>query len=315
MMKRRARLTGFTLFKSLSWLALGMGGVSLAAFPDSSPYLVMLALGSALWPLAIASQTARGTALRPMIAWAFVAVGLGMIAQVGAMAGPVSSGRPAGGAWAYLSMLATLAATITAFNARRPGGGAWAILMGTLILVFCIPWLEGSGLARRGASWGPPRLDAPWNGFLALLIAAGATNYLPTRYGPSAVVLAISMALAGFARGRPSVEATMASAALAIWTAEACSRPRGSRGGTDHLWRWFRDHWGVVWALRVQERFNRAAESGSWAVRMGWFGLETRATAAAPEPPDVAEATLKGLLRRFADADRIDASTGAGARR
>ena len=315
-MNGRASISLLSVFKILAWLALGIGGLTLATLPESAPVLVMIGLGSAFWPLAVAERRARGTALRPMIAWALLSVALGMIAQGVARDGPVSSGRPAAGAWAYLAMLASLAATITACNARRPGGGAWAILMGLLILVFCIPWLEGSGLAQRGARWGPPRLDAPWNWFLGVLIVAGATNYAPTRYGAAALVLALSMALAGFARGRPSIEASMASVApwgmaLAIWTAEACSR--GSRGpaGTDRLWHWFRDHWGVVWALRVQDRFNRAAETGSWGVRLGWFGLEPHASAFAANAPEAAEATLQGLLRRFADAERIGAEARA----
>ena len=229
---------------------------------------------------------------------------------------------PAAGALAYLSALASLAALISAFNARRPGGGAWAILMGVLVLVFCLPWLEGSGLAHRGQGWGAPRLDAPWSWFFGLLIVAGTTNYAPTRFGPAAAALALALVLAGFARGTPEREAWMASAspwflALAIWLAEATSRPnretsRPNRetSGTNRLWFWFRDHWGVVWALRVQERVNRAAEAGNWPVRLGWFGLETREGGAADLPRDTALATLKSLLRRFAEADRIDAEAG-----
>ena len=45
------------------------------------------------------------------------------------------------------------------------------------------------------------------------------------------------------------------------------------RAGLDGLWFWFRDHWGVVWALRNQERFNRTAELAGWPVRLTWYGL------------------------------------------
>lgn len=307
---------GYKLVCLAAWIALVVGGVSLFLWPGRAPAWVLIALLTTSCPLLRARRWAQGTALGSVLAWTAIAVGLGALSQWEAIGVPPSTERPAAGAWAYLSALATLAALISAFNARRPGGGAWAILMGMLVLVFCIPWLEGSGLARRGSGWGPPRLDAPWSGFYALLILAGATNYLPTRYGPSAAAIACSLALAGFARGTPSLEATMASAApwslaLAIWLAEARSRARANLSGLDRLWRWFRDHWGVVWALRVQERFNRAAEGGGWPIRLGWFGLEPFGKGdRTPIPPEGALATLATLLRRFADSDRIAAEAG-----
>ena len=300
-----------------AWITLVAGGVSLLFWPGRAPAWVLFALLTTSRPLLQARRWARGTALGSVVAWTAIAVVLGALAQWRAIGVPTSTGRPAAGAWAYLSALATLAALISAFNARRPGGGAWAILMGMLVLVFCIPWLEGSGLAHRGAGWGPPRLDAPWSGFYALLIVAGATNYLPPRYGPSAAAVACSLAVAGFARGTPAVESTMAAAApwalaLAIWLAEARSRaPTRGVTGLDRLWRWFRDHWGVVWALRVQERFNRAAEGGGWPVRLGWFGPERPGESTSSAiPPETPLATLSLLLRRFADADRIVAEAG-----
>ena len=57
--------------------------------------------------------------------------------------------------------------------------------MGILVLVLLIPWLEGPTCSGRPAAW-PLRLDAPWSLFYALLVIAGVTNYLPTRYGPAA---------------------------------------------------------------------------------------------------------------------------------
>ena len=70
------------------------------------------------------------------------------------------------------------------------------------------------------------------------------------------------------------------------------------------IWLWFCDHWGVVWALRVQERFNRAAQSAQWPVRLTWFGI-VRLSPDAPIP-EAAVATLRGLILRFATPQRID---------
>src|SRR5207245_6824908 len=108
---------------------------------------------------------------------------------------PTGTGRPLAGHLTYLAVLATLAALVSVLNARTPGGGAWAILMGLLVLVFLIPWLEGPGLVRDARGLGRLRLDAPWTLFYALLVLAGVTNYLPTRYGPTAAWLAAGFAL------------------------------------------------------------------------------------------------------------------------
>ena len=102
----------------------------------------------------------------------------------------------------------------------------------------------------------------------------------------------------------------LATLAVAIWTARWRSR-RVTRGGTglEATWLWFRDHWGVVWALRVQERFNRSAEAMRWPVRLAWHGIVPAPgvePGAEPVVPEAAEATLRGLLRRFADPARIE---------
>ena len=60
-------------------------------------------------------------------------------------------------------------------------------MMGLLVLVFLIPWLEGRG------GWDRLRLDSPWTLFYGLLVLAGVTNYLPTRYGPAAAWLGLAL--------------------------------------------------------------------------------------------------------------------------
>jgi hypothetical protein len=72
------------------------------------------------------------------------------------------------------------------------------------------------------------------------------------------------------------------------------------------MWGWFRDAWGVVWALRVQERFNRAAETAGWPIRLAWHGVVPVGSDGPVEIPPEAAATLAGLLRRFATAQRIE---------
>jgi len=191
------------------------------------------------------------------------------------------------------------------------------------VLVFLIPWLEGSGMAWQGAGWSRLRLEPPWTIFYLMLVIAGVTNYLPTRFGPASVWVALGLVLEYLSLTHPGwprpSRAVVWSAgpwcfAAAVWTAEACAlRPRAIRPGLERLWLWFRDHWGVVWAIRVRDRFNRNAELAGWPIRLGWFGIVPAPGDVVEETPDVlkeSEVMLRGLLRRFADPDRLE-SEGA----
>ncbi len=176
-------------------MLLGLPVVLLAAVPERAAWGVALALITAVWPVAHAWKAARGTALRPALGWALASIVVGLGAQVWAGVEPLESGRPGAGHLAYLSTLAMLSALISVLNARAPGGGAWGILMGLLVLVFLIPWLEGPGLLRDPAGLGRLRLSAPWTWFYGLLVVAGVTNFLPTRYALSAIGLAAGLVI------------------------------------------------------------------------------------------------------------------------
>jgi hypothetical protein len=215
--------------------------------------------------------------------------------------------------------LTILASLISVLGARNPGGTLWAMLMLLMVVVFLIPWLEAGGRLRRPHGLGQVQLDSPWTLFYGLLVLAGVTNFLPTTYGLAALSLGASLILeilgltkTGWpAEARAAVWAAAGwSLALGWWLAERSHRrPSLGRNSIERLWFWFRDHWGVVWALRIQERFNRSVESCHPSCRLTWFGLETASPfskTAPPESPEQAEAILRVLIRRFVSPDRID---------
>jgi hypothetical protein len=303
-------------------LVLVSGGLLIVADPGRAPALVLLALVCACLPIAVAWGAARGTALRPALVWAGLAIILGGVSQVCTYGVNVATGRPGAGHWVFLGTLASLAGLMSVFNARRPGGAAWAILMGLLVLVFLTPWLEGMGLKGGGSPWDRLRLYAPWTVFYGFVALAGVTNYLPTRYWRASLFLGLALVLEylGLTRGDwPLIwRARIWSAVPLCWAASAfaahatADQNRPAEPGEGRLWWWFRDHWGVVWALRVMERFNRTAEASGWPIRLAWQGIIPAPGHEGGPPPPVpaAEATLKGLLRRFADPDRLDQAAG-----
>jgi hypothetical protein len=282
---------------------------------DWVPAVLILLLLAALYPLARAWNAARGTSLRPVLVWAVAAVGLAIAAQVCGLREPLASGRPWMGRFTYLATLASLAALLSVLNARTPGAGAWAILMAMLVVVFLIPWLEEPGRFHQAQGLRLLRLDAPWTIFFILVAGTGVTNYLLTRYGPAAILLGFGYSLEYLSLTRPdwSSDARVAAwsglswcLAAAVWTAYL--RAGRVRGG-DRLssaWLWFRDHWGVVWGLRIAERFNKSAELSHWPCRLGWFGTVGTSDGAAATVPDAAVSTFRGLLRRFARPERLE---------
>lgn len=299
---------------------LGAGGCALVGAPGWAPGLELVGLAAAVGPWLEAWRAARGTALRPAVFWAGLAIGLGLLSLGTAWVEPPATGRPLTGHLVYLSVLCTCSALISVLNARTPGGVAWALLMALLVVVFLIPWLEGPGMARKAQGLNRLRLDAPWSVFYVLVVIAGITNYLPTRYGPAAAWLGLGLACEYVALTRSEVRLSHGARlwpvfpwtlAVAVWTARGLAgRRTPARSGLEATWLWFRDHWGVVWALRVQERFNRTAELLRWPIRLGWYGVvpapgQVGDGSEATRVPEAAEPTLRGLLRRFAREERI----------
>ncbi|ODU01394.1 MAG: hypothetical protein ABS79_01755 [Planctomycetes bacterium SCN 63-9] len=293
---------------------------------ERATVLLLMTLLAAWLPLTRAWRAARGTALRPMLIWGGLAVGLATVAQVCGLVEPLGTGRPWMGRFTYLSALASLASLLSALNARTPGEGAWALLMAMLIVVFLIPWLEEPGRFRQAQELRILRLDAPWTIFFILVAGTGVTNYLPTRYGPAAILLGIGYALEylGLTHAGLPPDARVAAwsgfswcLALAIWIGYGRARARpvqaaGAAQALNRSWFWFRDHWGVVWGLRIAERFNKSAELSKWPCRLGWFGIamigedhDSTKTDQAPIP-EVAVSTFRGLLRRFAKPERLE---------
>jgi|GEM_PF-350406 len=317
--------------EALSWerlgfrLVFGIGLFVLLVWPAQAPVWIGFCLVSAVYPIWCAWRGAQRTALRPSVCWSALALLLALGAQLAAFLEPFEGGKPIAGHWVYLAALATLAALVSVLNARNPGSGAWAILMALLVLVFLIPWLGGPGLARKAHGLERLQLETPWNYFYLLLLITGITNYLPTRFGFAALILGSGLACEYLALTRPEFRVSHGpwlwslfpwTLALSTWGA-LCSELQSARSTQSRLertWFWLRDHWGVVWGLRLQERFNQSAERLGWPIRLGWFGLTSAqgSDQASLELPAAADSVLRGLLRRFADEDRInEATTGS----
>ena len=302
-------------------LLLLSSAVAIGVDPALAPLFLLPVIASTVLAWRTAWLGANGTALRPALVWFALALALAFCAQISALAEPLSSGRPLAGRLTYLFVLAILAGLVTVLNARTPGERVWAGLMIVLVVVFMIPWLEEAGRMRRPQGVVLVHLDSPWTLFYGLLVLVGVTNYLPTRFGVAAVCLGIGFFVEYLALTRSDWPVERRAVlwewvawtfALAAWLSRYSASQARPAAGFNAIWFWFRDHWGVVWALRNQERFNRTAALKGWPIKLTWYGLQPVDGVDHVHElsiPDEAEPALRGLLRRFAQAERLDEVT------
>ncbi len=169
--------------------------------------------------------------------------------------------------------------------------------MAGLLVVLLLPLAEGLGRLNLSG----PRLV-----FLSGALAVGVLNYLPTRLCGAAGLVAIGcgLMLASLARGSggPPAGAGCLAIAVAPWAGFAGLRwPGKIHSAFDQTWRRFRDRFGGLWAERLRQQFNRAADNAGLAAHLTWSGLRT-----APADETAVLILLRALLRRFGAAGEVE---------
>jgi hypothetical protein len=260
-----------------------------------------LLLLAGAYPLWLAWQSNRRTSLRHAIGWAWLAWAgwVGVTALDSVALGGLEEGR-------YVALALTSCAGVAVLGARRPGVVAWDFVVLGLLAVMLLP------LAERLLAGGP-LLDPVQVIFLCATLAVGILNYVPTRLAPAALVLGLGcawevLALLAVSWLPRALVADTEPAGLAIaWTpllALVAWRWRAQPAGDiDHMWRDFRDRFGVVWGQRLREQFNRAAANAGWPLHLGWRRLRVTTNVVPPE----ATAVFQALLKRFLGDDQAPA--------
>lgn len=270
----------------------------------------------------------RGTTLTAPIRWAIIAC-----ASVAALELCTALGLVDGidrATWEYVAGVLTISPSIAILGAKRPQDKAWQFVVGTLLVVLCLP------VALSLALGDPLHVHFLVRWFLIVPAAAvGLLNFLPTRHALKALLAAggqlclwwpafasqsgthdaaatISPAWLGWqSTWGPSlwqVGAALLALAAIWWAAAARPRAEAIAAGESELdapWREFRNLFGAVWGLRVQQRFNQTAQQQSWNVLLTWYGLRDSAgkipLEISPATRDAAAQNLRSLWRRFVD--------------
>jgi hypothetical protein len=252
-----------------------------------------------LYPLARAWWANRDTTLLHALNWAITAWVAWMFALIFTEG---DSGATRLDPARYLALCLTGCAGIAVLGARRPHVVAWNFVVLGLLAVMLLPLIEG--LVARVAS-----LDALRTFFLGSTLAVGFLNYLPTRLGLPAVLLALGcgahmvvlIAPRALPAGFPASFVAYLAVALVPWLALASwLRQPPAPHEFDRMWLAFRNRYGLLWAQRVREQFNRSALNAGWPFYLAWSGLR-RLVISGPDDvkPEELLNTLHALLKRF----------------
>ncbi len=249
--------------------------------------IFVVAIALAGLPLAWAAWANRRTTLLHALAWAAAAWMAWILAAAMTMV-----------VWRYAALCLTGCAGVAVLGARRPGAAAWNAVVLGLLAVLLLP------LGRQIFSNAGLQIDPILLGFLAVALAVSLINYIPTRGGIGAVAMLISclILLHRIDAELGDLERILAFGltAAAPWFAAIPIVFRRRGYDADARWLDFRDRFGVVWAARLREQFNRAAENSQLKVELGWRSLRRLDSLPLSEGDRSAnEELLAALMQRF----------------
>jgi len=255
--------------------------------------LFYLASMYTLWRLRCANLH---TSLRSAVYWTFAAwVAWGILffdPWSSVSLGYVESRR-------YVALCLSACAGVAVLGARRPHDTAWNLVVIGLLAVMLLPLAEQRVL-------GTPLMTGLRAWFLGGILALAVLNYLPTRFGPAALLLGVGFTaefvklLDAEAFHHGLIDPALFCLLLAPWAAFLRRIP-STASAFDALWLDFRDRYGLFWALRIREQFNASLQHVRRTVRLTWSGLRSVPNSGPIDEQQTAAAleTLRALLKRF----------------
>jgi hypothetical protein len=219
---------------------------------------------------------------------------------------------------AFAAAMTTFCPAMAVLGAKRPQNGPWRFVVLTMLALLWMPVVDAL-LLRPGEGL---HLAPPWRWFLLVMMLLGATNYLPTRFWPSALlVLTAQFCLIRDQLPLPAIPVAAPLAYAVGLALAACATllvcigwpaSRAARGPFDRLWIDFRDTFGAVWGLRVQERMRALAEKNGWRTTFNWqeIGVADEEASASVEEVEATKQAYRSILWRFVPPRWIDLRLG-----
>lgn len=264
---------------------------------------------------AVAGRRLLGTTLLGPLRWWLASIwGIGLVEAWLSFLTQIET--PLASALRYAAAMLTFCPTLSLLGAKRPQDRAWHLIVFTLWIVLILPVAQ-IGM-NRSHQVTPP---LAWQLLMLALLAIGVANRLGTRLWFVACLGAVSQWLllgfiwreeepAGLSRllsptEQPTVLAALAGLVLSqLLTTIRLSCPSSATGAFDRVWLDFRDHVGVLWAMRVAERFNATCQKERWPVTLSWRGLEAASLQDTNLEADAESAANHGDPLRLLNADQ-----------
>lgn len=283
---------------------------------------LLVAMGwAACIPIGLHVRTqVRTTTLKSAWRWGAAAWFVWMAASAASALGPSMTNGLRDQVW-YAAAVLLLCPPISILGARRPGSQWWSgFIVAPLLCV--MGWPAGDAW-RSGVPVDSLVVDAPVVIGYAFVLVMGLGNYFGTGFTFPAVLVAVSglLNMSCFLADRPGWlpspdrNRMLACGGLIVatcWAAFVTRRHLDSRAPLERVWFDFRDTFGIVWARRVQERFNETAHHHGWPAHLSPFGFVTETG----QPVDwsrldantvtAMQIWVRWLLRRFVDPEWID---------
>lgn len=292
--------------------------------------ILLTSVGGLIWR---ARGACRGTTLLLPWRWSLGALAVWLTAWLATMPAPLAPGI-ADQLW-FAAGVAGLCPPLAVLGARKPMSQIWSVfILVPLLLVFSWPAVS---------DWSPRFTEQHWQleepvcfGFCIVLLM-GLGNYAGTRYALTSFLFSLALVLVVLPLC-PPVQRTLArwlaagalrwpdhyswyTRALAVlslgvgagWGYRAARIRQAVSSSLDALWLRYREQYGLVWAKRLQDRFNYNARNAEAAVRLFPTGFRTTqgeetvpAESLSSEDRRFTEFTMRWLLRRFVEPEWID---------
>jgi len=263
---------------------------------------------------AVGGWLVRGSTAVPAALWAVAAAG-SLAAELAVRAAGGLADPAASAAVRLVSLALAVCPAMALLGAKRPQHGVWQFIVATLAVVLALPAVAAT-LVRPGTF---PDVHLLGRGFLLVLVAVGWLNFVATRHGAAATLVAAGQGIllraflpvtvsapehvpladmAGCLLVGLGAAVAAAQSALAAWHAPA-RRGDALASRIDPPYLALRETLGAAWTLRIAERFDAVAVARGWPCRLRFGGLETGPPGGDTAWHRDAERFLRSLLRRF----------------
>ncbi|MGI8978504.1 MAG: hypothetical protein ACR2FY_04710 [Pirellulaceae bacterium] len=200
---------------------------------------------------------------------------------------------------------------VAVLGAKRPQHQAWNFVVLSLWGIVSLSALTALAMQRNDRFvLGDARAWLLW-----VLILMGLVNFQSTRNRLAALLVALGQVILfephlPLLREIGRLEDLPAAPSLALFffaIALAVTKlgMKSAHGSFDRLWLDFRDLYGLLWGLRLQERVNAASIAAKWDVELQWQGFRPHEIPA--QHREALRQAMTGLLRRFVSHEWIAA--------